>query len=74
MYIYTYIYIYIYIYICSVPLEHATDCLRSKRGIPCNRAGVYITEYNFRMFVANDENVGDSIMKVIANTHEPIFK
>ena len=55
------------------PAEHAKNWLRSKRGIPCNRAGTYITEYNFRMFVTNNENVGDSIMKAIANTCEPIF-
>ena len=55
------------------PAEHAKKCLRSKRGIPCNRAGAYIAEYNFRMFVANNENVGDSIMKAIANTYGPIF-
>ena len=53
--------------------EHAKNWLRSKRGIPCNRAGTYITEYNFRMFVANNENVGDSIMKAIANIYGPIF-
>ena len=55
------------------PAEHAKNWLRSKRGIPCNRAGAYITEYNLRMFVANNESVGDSIMKAIANTYEPIF-
>ena len=55
------------------PAEHAKNWLRSKRGIPCNRAGAYITEYNFKMFVANNENVGDSIRKTIANTCEPIF-
>ena len=53
--------------------EHAKNWLRSTRGIPCKRAGEYITEYSFRMFVANNENVGDSIMKDIANTYEPIF-
>ena len=53
--------------------EHAKNWLRSKRGIPCNSAGAYIAEYNFRMFVANNENVGDGIMKAIANTYEPIF-
>ena len=55
------------------PAEHAKNWLRSKRGIPCNRAGACITEYNLRMFVANNESVGDSIMKAIANTYEPIF-
>ena len=55
------------------PAEHAKNWLRSKRGIPCNRASAYITEYNFRMFMANNENVGDIIMKSIANTYEPIF-
>ena len=34
------------------PAKHAKNWLRSKRGIPCNRTGAYITEYNFRMFVA----------------------
>ena len=53
--------------------EHAKNWLRSKRGIPCNSAGAYIAEYNFRMFVANNENVGESIMKAIANTYGPIF-
>ena len=42
-------------------------------GIPCNRARVYIAEYNFRLFVANNENVGDSIIKTIANTYGTIF-
>ena len=51
------------------PAEHAKNWLRSKRGIPFNRAGVYIPEYNFRMFVANNENVGDSIMKTITDTY-----
>ena len=55
------------------PAEHAENWLRSRRGIPCNRAGAYIAEYNFRMFVANIENVGDSIMKAIANTYGPII-
>ena len=55
------------------PAEHAKNWLRSKRGIPCNLAGAYTVEYNFRIFVANNENVGDSIMKVIANTYGPIF-
>ena len=45
--------------------------LGSKRGIPCNRSGAHTTEYNFRMFVANNENVGDSIMKAIANIYGP---
>ena len=53
--------------------EHAKNWLRSKRGIPCKRAGEYITEYSFRMSVANNENVSDSIMKDIANAYEPIF-
>ena len=53
--------------------EHAKNWLRSKRGIPCNSAGAYIAEYNFRMFVANNENVDESIMKAIANTYGPIF-
>ena len=53
--------------------EHVKNWLRSKSGIPCNRAGAYIAKYNFRIFVANNENVGDSIMKAIANTYEPIF-
>ena len=55
------------------PTQHAKNWLRSKRGISCNRSGVYITEYIFRMFVANNENVGDSIMKAIVNTYGPIF-
>ena len=55
------------------PAEHAKNWLRSKRGIPCNRASANIAEYNFRMFVANNENVGESIMKAIANTYGPIF-
>ena len=33
----------------------------------------YTAEHNFRMFVANNENVGDSIMKAIANTYGPTF-
>ena len=53
--------------------EHAKNWLRSKRGIPCNRVGAHIAEYNFRMFVANNENVGDSVMKAIFNTFGPIF-
>ena len=53
--------------------EHAKNWLRSKRGIPCNHARVYITKHNFQMFVTNNENVGDSIMKAIANTYGPIF-
>ena len=52
--------------------EHAKNWLRSKRGIPCNSAGAYIAE-NFRMFVANNENVGESIIKAIANTYGSIF-
>ena len=55
------------------PTEHVKNWLRSKRGIPCNRAGTYIAEYNFRMLVGNNENVGDSIMKATANVHGPIF-
>ena len=53
--------------------EHVKNWLRSKSGIPCNRAGAYIAKYNFRIFVANNENVGDSIIKAIANTYGPIF-
>ena len=53
--------------------KHAKNWLRSKRDIPCNRAGAYITEYNFRMFVANNESVGDSIMKANTNPYGPIF-
>ena len=41
--------------------EHAKNWLISKRGIPCNRIRAYVAEYNFRMFVVNNENVGDSI-------------
>ena len=55
------------------PAEHAKNWLRSKTGIPCNRGGAYFTEYNFRMFVTNNENVGDSIMKAIANTYGPFL-
>ena len=55
------------------PTEHSKNWFRSKRSIPCKSAGEYIAEYNFRMFVANNENVGDSIMKAIANTYGPIF-
>ena len=55
------------------PAEHVKNWLRSKSGIPCNRAGAYIAKYNFRIFVANNENVGDSIIKAIANTYGPIF-
>ena len=55
------------------PAEQAKNYLRSKGGISCNRAGAYIPLYNFRIFVANNENVGDSIMKAIVNTYEPIF-
>ena len=33
----------------------------------------YTAEHNLRMFVANNENVGDSIMKAIANTYGPTF-
>ena len=55
------------------PAEHTKNWLRSKRGISCNRAGAYIAEYNFRMFVRNNENVGDRIMKAIANTYGPTF-
>ena len=55
------------------PPEHAKNWLRSNRGVSCNRAGAYIAEYSFRMFVANNENVGDSIMKAIVNTYGPIF-
>ena len=53
--------------------EYIKNWLRSKRGIPCNRAGAYINKYNFRMLVAYNENVGDSIMEAIANTYGPIF-
>ena len=55
------------------PPEHAKNWLRSNRGISCNGAGAYIAEYSFRMFVANNENVGDSTMKAIVNTYGPIF-
>ena len=55
------------------PTEHDKNWLRSKRGIPCNRSGAYITEYNFRVFVANNENVCNSIMKAIGNTYGAIF-
>ena len=55
------------------PAKHAKNWLKSKRGIPCNPARAYIAEYNFRMFVANNENVGDSIMKDIANLYGPTF-
>ena len=55
------------------PAEHVKNWLRSKRGIPCNPAGTYIAEHNFRMLVGNNENVGDSIMKATANVHGPIF-
>ena len=59
---------------CNIlaPAEHAKNWLRSKRGILCNHAGAYINEYNFRMFLANNEN-GDSIVKDIANTYGPTF-
>ena len=52
---------------------HAKNWLRNKRGIPCNCAGAYIAEYDFKMFVAYNENVGDTILKAIANTYGPIF-
>ena len=52
--------------------QHPKNCLRNNRGILCNSG--YVTEYNIlRMFVANNENVGDSKMKAIANTYGPIF-
>ena len=49
---------------CNIlPLaEHSKNTLRSRRGIPCDQSWAYITEYNFRMSVANNENVGDIIM------------
>ena len=54
------------------PTEHASNWLRSNRGIPYNCAGAYIAEYNFRMFVANNETVGDSITRAIGNTYRPL--
>ena len=51
------------------PAEYAKNWLRIKRGIPCNRGGAYIAEYNFRIFVANNENDDGSIMKSIAKTY-----
>ena len=39
------------------------------RGIPCNHARAYISVENFKIFVANNENVGDNIMKAIANRY-----
>ena len=53
--------------------EHAKNWLRNNRGIPCNRAKAHIADYNYRMFVANNGNVGDIIMKATANTYGPIF-
>ena len=44
------------------PAKHAKYC-----------TGAYKTECDYRMFVANNEHIGDSIMKATANTNGPIF-
>ena len=55
------------------PTEYAKNWLISEKGIPCNCSGGHITDYDFTMFVASNENVSDSIMKGMANTYGPIF-
>ena len=54
------------------PKQHALPWLRSKRGIPCNRAGASLDEYNLR-FINDAEPFSERFMRAIRENYVKVF-
>ena len=52
------------------PKNHASQWLRKKRRIKCNKVGGYIVEYNFNFF-RTESTVGDRFLHALAATYLP---
>ena len=54
------------------PKQHALTRLRSKKGIPCNRAVTYLAEYNLR-FMNDAEPFSERFMRAIRENYVQVF-
>ena len=54
------------------PKQHALPWLQSKRGIPCNRAGASLAEYNLR-FINDAKPFSERFMRAIHENYVKVF-
>ena len=52
------------------PDEQAKQWLKSKRGIPCRKAGAFIAEYNLRFRNNDDGSFGDCFLRALASQYQ----
>ncbi|XP_066928349.1 uncharacterized protein [Clytia hemisphaerica] len=56
------------------PERHAKDWIRKRHGIPCNKAGGFLGEYNFRFLYENDQDeIGERFIAALSRHYQGEF-
>ena len=57
----------------QLPEEHYKQWIKKKKGIRCDKAGAYLSEYNLRFFIDEDNDFGECFLDAMAYNYQHVL-